>query len=229
MKTLLALLLLIPSLSWCTELICVQDSRDDALQTFWKINTSTNKLTMNKAIAKDGSEIIANLELTIFRNESNFIHAYINYEGREEFYLNTTTGNMTNNFNSYIAQCSVNKKDSNLFVNENSNSDNFDEFKETCKSIGYKPETEKFADCVMKLYSDNKNSNKNKQISNNNPHNEYIKRQNQLLEQQNRIQQNQLNLQKKQHNKKAMDDFINNLIPKPKFNCRQVGNNTVCY
>jgi hypothetical protein len=50
------------------------------------------------------------------------------------------------------------------------NSLNLDSYKKTCEDIGYKPKTDKFADCVLELHSrdqnDTKSSNSNNTVQN---------------------------------------------------------------
>jgi len=231
MKTLLALLLLIPSLSWGTELICThQHVSDDANLTFWKLDLYEDKLILKKAVLDNGKEINNIVEHSLYDFQNNIVKSFKDTSsGRIEVYLNIKTGAMSNSFNDWPVSCEVLEEQININSVSGSEDKKMENYKNQCKSIGYTPNTEKFADCVMKLYSDNSNSNKSGQISNNNSQSDYMKKQNELLEQQNRIQQNQLELQKKQHNQKVWNDFMDAINPKPKLNCRKVGWNTVCY
>ena len=46
------------------------------------------------------------------------------------------------------------------------NSLNLDGYKKTCEDIGYKPKTDKFADCVLELHSRDQNDTKSSSNSN---------------------------------------------------------------
>ena len=95
------------------------------------------------------------------------------------------------------------------------NTASFSKYKSTCSDIGFTPDTDPFADCVLKLYKRDKAKVKAETIKDNNRQDSIIKennRQTQLEEERLRIERQRLALEKrryKEQEKRAKQKAIN--------------------
>ena len=128
----------------------------------WEIDFSTNTFSEEAAAGgkkwdKSYSKIISydqNSLISEFKHKNKIYRNKFNYATNQTF-ESITTGNIAN-FNCNFDRAKLNNFLKSKFGNSSSSSNtdisfNIKQKKEQCEVIGFKPETEKFADCVLRL------------------------------------------------------------------------------
>ena len=203
MRLIILIIILFPSLGWSIDLICThQHVSDDANTTFWDLDLFEDKLILKKAVLDNGKELNTSVEHSLYDFQNNIVKSFKDTSnGRIEIYLNIKTGAMSNSYNDWPVDCKVIEEKINTNSYVNSKSPEMENYKNQCQNIGYTPNTEKFADCVMKLYmSDNK--------SNDNSKSEFLEIEKERLA----IEKQQLEAERKRQSKIESDKTFNTIM-----------------
>ena len=166
----------------------------------WEVDFSTNTFSEEAAAGgkkwdKSYSKIISydqNSLISELKDKNKIYRNKFNYATNQTF-ESITTGNIAN-FNCNFDRAKLNNFLKSKFGNSSSSSNtdisfNIKQKKEQCEAIGFKPETEKFADCVLRLVElDVKQQTQNQIASAQNSGNDALVKQ---LERQNNLQSSQ--------------------------------------
>ncbi len=163
MKTLFALLILIPTFSWGDIILDCKptDPEDAAGKLIWALNLEKkDALQLKKAFMPNGQEIaiIPGSPIEVFEISDSIIYFYSNNpeKGRIEWWLDTTDQSSIKLYNktfspNYPDLCFASEKIQLTSQSDTMNSINTKDAIKECEDIGFKKGTDKFMNCVLEL------------------------------------------------------------------------------